>query len=195
MYRTIPKTRRQELRQLEMFAPLSTAALNRIDRCLCDFTVEAGHQLVRAGSVAREMIIVVAGEAQETIGGHEIGRVGPGQLIGALSCLTGRPPLASVVCTTPVKALVVARRDLSPLLEERLVELAVLRGARDHLRRLLDALGDSVARPVHAVGPGRPRTFSAPTDTALSRIEPGAAASHRPAPVGSRPGVVPVGSG
>lgn len=162
----IPKVRLEELRRVDMFASLDRAALSRIDGCLEDARAESGRPLARAGSVARQMVIVVSGEAREKLGDTEIGTIGPGQLIGALSCLTGQPEPSDVTCAAPLRALVVGRRELPVLLRERRVETAILREARSHLGRLHAGV---VAQSPPADLPCGPTPLQTP-----DRVQPGA---------------------
>ncbi len=65
--------------------------------------------MVAEGDQARELLIMISGRArvEKRIRGREpllLARLGPGQLIGELSILTGHPRSATVVAESSVKA-------------------------------------------------------------------------------------------
>ena len=68
-----------------------------------------GETMVAEGDQARELLIMISGWArvEKRIRGREpllLARLGPGQLIGELSILTGHPRSATVVAENSVKA-------------------------------------------------------------------------------------------
>ncbi len=78
---------RDELRELDLFSQASRSELTVIARQLTRLEVEAGRVLVREGTVGREFMILVEGEAEVSQGGRKIATLGPGDLVGEMALL------------------------------------------------------------------------------------------------------------
>jgi CRP-like cAMP-binding protein len=74
----------------------------------------AGHSLIRMGTVVDDLIIVLDGQADVTVGGKRLARVGRGDLLGEMSLVEQGMPSADVVTVGPATLLlvpIVAIRD------------------------------------------------------------------------------------
>ena len=79
--------------------------------------VPAGAELTREGGYAREFFVVVSGTADVHRDGERVGRVGPGDFFGEVGLLGQRwERSATVVATSPMRLLVLARRQFRELL-------------------------------------------------------------------------------
>jgi CRP/FNR family cyclic AMP-dependent transcriptional regulator len=78
---------RDELRELDLFSQASRSELTVIARQLTRLEVEAGRVLVTEGTVGREFMILVEGEAEVSQGGGKIATLGPGDLVGEMALL------------------------------------------------------------------------------------------------------------
>jgi CRP/FNR family cyclic AMP-dependent transcriptional regulator len=78
---------RDELRELDLFSQASRSELTVIARQLTRLEVEAGRVLVTEGTVGREFMILVEGEAEVSQGGRKIATLGPGDLVGEMALL------------------------------------------------------------------------------------------------------------
>jgi CRP-like cAMP-binding protein len=69
-------------------------------------TVPAGTPLAEEGRRARQVVVVVAGDAVVTRCGAEVGRLGPGAWLGARESLAGAPHAETVVAGDDLAVLV-----------------------------------------------------------------------------------------
>ena len=69
-------------------------------------TVPAGTPLAQEGRRARQVVVVVAGDAVVTRCGAEVGRLGPGAWLGARESLAGAPHAETVVAGDGLAVLV-----------------------------------------------------------------------------------------
>lgn len=99
----------------------------------------AGQVLVEAGGPGRGLFVVLHGEC-DVMGRSELGavrlkRLGPGDVFGEMSLLSGDPTSASVIAATEVSLLSLSRAELDafaaahPALSERLARIAATRRA------------------------------------------------------------------
>jgi CRP-like cAMP-binding protein len=120
--------------------------------------VREGEVLWSRGDEPRDMAFIADGALAATVrapghGDVEIARSGPGEMLGVLSLLDGRPHTVDVHATEPTTVLLVSRMDLETLLarrvpsafrlKRRLVSLLVA-SKRSHLQHLAASLGGDV---------------------------------------------------
>ena len=141
------------------------ADLTQLARMVRRRTVQAGEVLWRQGDDAREMVFVVDGAVSASL--HvpgdrsvEIGRAGPGDVVGEIGMLDGGGHTMSVRVTETATVLALARADFAALLaglhssafalRRRLVALSTarLRNQLQHLAQTLD--GGAPAPPAEA---------------------------------------------
>jgi len=96
----------------------------------------AGEPVVREGDVGDSMFVVVDGEVDVRAAGGARGtvslaRLGPGQVFGELSLLTGAPRSATVAATVETRVLEISKASIAHLLEAE--------------RGLVDKLGAALA--------------------------------------------------
>ena len=80
--------------------------------------VPAGTVLARLGQPGEAFFVILDGHARVEVSPRKRSRLGPGQYFGEMSLLDGGPRSASVVAETPLRLLVIKRRDFSTLLRE-----------------------------------------------------------------------------
>jgi len=83
----------------------------------CEYDAPAGRVLCREGTPGNECFVVVEGEVVVSIGGTEIARLGPDTIVGEMALLDGGLRVATVETSTPVRLLVLSRRELDDLIE------------------------------------------------------------------------------
>lgn len=115
-----------------LFAGLNKRQLAAVAKLIDHVTFEPGAELVKELDVGRRLIIIregtaevrrqgsvavggPAGDAGQGIG-RRVATVGPGDVVGELSLIDGKPTSASVVADTRVEALVIYRTRLTKLL-------------------------------------------------------------------------------
>lgn len=73
--------------------------------------------MTRQGQHGLEAFIIVDGRARVERDGRVIAQVGPGDVLGELSVIDGKPRTATVIAETPMTLMVIRRRDFRSLRE------------------------------------------------------------------------------
>ncbi|NNF55562.1 MAG: cyclic nucleotide-binding domain-containing protein [Acidimicrobiales bacterium] len=113
------KTVDEQLASLDMFAGLSKSDMKFIRRLMTPIEIPAGKEFIRQGEAGREAFIILEGQATVRRGGRVVTTVGPGDVLGELSVLSGAHRTASVTADTVVQAEVLSRREFSSLLDSQ----------------------------------------------------------------------------
>ena len=127
-----------ETRRHQMFPTLEAAEIERVRRFgeVCRYA--PGEALTTLGHVARGFMVILAGHVEMTQRGESgqhtlIVTHGPGQFMGELAQLAGRPSLVDGTATEPVEALIIPPDKLRALLiaeaelGERVMRALILR--------------------------------------------------------------------
>jgi CRP-like cAMP-binding protein len=119
-----------------------------------------GGTLWYEGEPAGALAILVDGGLSVYVGVREVGRIGPGELVGEASAFFGENRIATVTVTAPSRVLVLDRAALVPLrashpqvydpLLQRALE-AMARRVRDTDRRIATASKDGIDAPTRVV--------------------------------------------
>lgn len=106
------------LRAVPLFADVDDDDLDAISSALTELTVKAGDVLMRAGSSAREMVIVLEGELCVMLGDTEIATIGAGGFAGEMGLLADRPRNATVAAKSDTRILHIDSRSFDNVLHE-----------------------------------------------------------------------------
>ncbi|MEM1332243.1 MAG: cyclic nucleotide-binding domain-containing protein [Actinomycetota bacterium] len=106
------------LRTVPLFADLDDHDLDVVGGATTELTISAGTTLMKSGSTAREMVIVLDGEISIVIDGAEVATVGPGGFAGEMGLLTDAPRNADVTAATDVTVIHLDSRSFDGVLEE-----------------------------------------------------------------------------
>jgi CRP-like cAMP-binding protein len=115
------------LRNVPLFRSLNQRQLNAVVKYTDAHRARQGVVLTRKGQHGLEAFVIVDGKARVEVGGKKIAELGPGDFIGELSLIDGKPRTATVVAQTPMTLMVVRRRDFKflrdsvPGLQEKLL--------------------------------------------------------------------------
>jgi len=113
--------RDEKVRYLERVPIFEACSLRQL-RAVADISkvVEVPERtvLTRQGEAGDEFFIIIDGTALVTLSLHKRHRLRPGEFFGEMSLLDGEPRSATVVADTPMRLLVIKRRDFSTLLRE-----------------------------------------------------------------------------
>lgn len=96
----------RDLAGLTPFAGCSRRQLEEVNRLSDDVSCPAGTHLMKEGAAGRECFVIAEGEAVVTIAGSEVARLGPGDIVGEMAVLDREPRSATVLATTPLRAVV-----------------------------------------------------------------------------------------
>ncbi len=165
---TAAQQRRAEaLRQVEIFAPLDEDERERISEALVYAPFGAGETVTRQGNEAHWLYLVAHGTVAVRVAvdgdEREVTRLGPGEVFGEMSLLTGEKRAASVVALTDAECWRLDRavfrevlrdrpdvaKPIADLLAARRVQLDEVRGTLDSAargRRLEEESSDLLQR-------------------------------------------------
>lgn len=131
----VPRERIDVLRQVPLFAGLSSRHLARIDQHLDEVDVEPGRVLTEQGRGAFEAFIIADGVAEISKDGEVLRDTEIGELIGEIGLLKRSVRTATVVAKTPMRLLVVNGNEMSSLLRE---DKQVAQRVQENLNRHLE---------------------------------------------------------
>ena len=80
--------------------------------------VPAGSVLARAGQSGDDFFLILDGSARVDVSPRKRAKLKPGDYFGEMSLLDGGPRSATVTAETPLRLLVIKRRDFATLLRE-----------------------------------------------------------------------------
>ena len=104
------------LEEVGLLTGCSRRQLRAIARISEVIEVPAATVLARAGTAGEEFFLILDGSARVEVSPRKRSRLAPGQYFGEMSLLDGGPRSASVTAETPLRLLVIKRRDFTTLL-------------------------------------------------------------------------------
>jgi CRP/FNR family transcriptional regulator, cyclic AMP receptor protein len=125
---------KNELAELPLFSEATRSELAVVERHLTPVRVRAGRVLVREGALGDQFMIIAAGAAEVSRGGHVIATLERGDLVGEMALLDG-----------------VGRRNATVTTS---TDVLVYAGSRSEFRRILQS-APSVAAKVRATAAAR----------------------------------------
>jgi CRP-like cAMP-binding protein len=115
---------------IPLFAAVPRRRHWHLARLADEVGVPAGYELTRQGGYAREFFVVVEGSADVYRDGERVGALDPGDFFGEVGLLGPRwERTATVVASSPMRLLVLARRQFRELLFAAPTVAARIRGA------------------------------------------------------------------
>jgi CRP-like cAMP-binding protein len=117
MFRSRRSDKIDILQGIPLFSRLNQRQLGAIATCADVAARREGAVLAKQGAEGLEAIIIVDGRARVEVDGKAIAQLGPGDVVGEMSVIDGKPRSATVIAATPVTLLVLHRRDFVSLLE------------------------------------------------------------------------------
>lgn len=112
------------LKKVPLFADLDKRELDHVSQAATDLELDEGNVVMREGSMANEMLIVVEGTLEVTRDGQHIADIGPGGFAGEMALLTHSHRHATVTAKTKCSMLHIDGRAFSALLHD-VPEIAV----------------------------------------------------------------------
>ncbi|HEV2712537.1 MAG TPA: cyclic nucleotide-binding domain-containing protein [Gaiellaceae bacterium] len=107
------------LKRVPLFEECSRKDLNEIAGIADEIDLRDGKELTRQGGPGREFFVLIDGTADVKKGTRRVNRLGPGDFFGEIALVTRRPRTATVVATSPVRALVITDRSFRRLLDHQ----------------------------------------------------------------------------
>ena len=106
------------LKRVPLFAQCSKSELGDIAQIADEIGFPAGRTLIEEGKPGREFFVIVDGTVEVRRGGRKLPQRGDSNYYGEMALLTGKPRNATVITTSPVRALVIVDRAFKQLLQD-----------------------------------------------------------------------------
>jgi CRP/FNR family transcriptional regulator, cyclic AMP receptor protein len=106
------------IRRAPLFARVSKSDIREIAKLADEIDLREGKEMTRQGLPGREFFVLLEGSADVRKNGRRINTLGPGDFFGEISLVSRAPRTATVIATSPVRALVITDRSFRRLLDE-----------------------------------------------------------------------------
>lgn len=109
----------KRLQSVPLFEGLSKKELERLSRAMDEVDLPEGKELAREGTFAYEFFVIEEGTASVTREGQKVRDLGPGDFFGEIGLLEAERRTATVVATSPIRAIVMTGRDFQAMEREQ----------------------------------------------------------------------------
>jgi CRP/FNR family transcriptional regulator, cyclic AMP receptor protein len=123
------------LKRAPLFANCSKQELALISGIADEIDLKEGKELTRQGGPGREFFVLIEGAADVVKDGKKVNSLEGGDFFGEIALVHHAPRTATVVATSPVRALVITERNFRRLLE----------GSPEIQRKVMVALAERLA--------------------------------------------------
>ena len=106
------------LKRVPLFERCSKRELAQIAALVDELDLPGARDLTREGAAGWEFIVLVEGEADVISKGRKVNELGPGDFVGEISLVTGRPRTATVRTRGPARILVLAATGFRTLMRD-----------------------------------------------------------------------------
>jgi len=106
----------QLIKRVPLFQGLSSRELGEVAGLADEIDLPAGRKLTNEGRSGKEFVIIVDGVADVTRGGKTINKLGPGDFLGEIALVTGKPRTATVTTRSSATLLVLSAQAFRSLL-------------------------------------------------------------------------------
>jgi CRP/FNR family transcriptional regulator, cyclic AMP receptor protein len=126
----------KRLEKIPLFAELSRRDREQVARWADEIDVPEGHRLVDEGRFPHEFFVIERGTVEVIKDGQHVADLGPGDFFGEIAIVEHERRTASVVSTTPLRAIVMFAREFE-LMQSEMPSVAekVHRAIRERLAR------------------------------------------------------------
>jgi CRP-like cAMP-binding protein len=107
------------LRRVPLFDGLNKRELGQLGGIADELDLPAGRTLIKEGSRGREFFALVEGAVKVAQQGRRIATMHDGDFFGEIALVTEVPRTTTVTAETPVRLLVLTKRDFQRLLREQ----------------------------------------------------------------------------
>lgn len=123
------------LANVPLFQGMTEGARDAIAALAQETQFEDGDDVTREGDKGDAFYVIVDGRLEVSRNGMTLRELGPGDFLGEISLIDGRPRTATVTATAHVKALVIRRPEFLELMERYgAVRLGVLMALTERVR-------------------------------------------------------------
>jgi CRP/FNR family transcriptional regulator, cyclic AMP receptor protein len=124
MQETVPRSMLRKdakielLKRVPLFERCSKKELAQIAALADEVDLPSARDLTKEGAGGFEFLILVDGEADVVRNGRKVNVLGPGDFVGEISLVTGRPRTATVRTRGPARVLVLAATGFRTLMHD-----------------------------------------------------------------------------
>jgi CRP-like cAMP-binding protein len=106
------------IRKVPLFARCSRAELKEIAMLADEIDLREGKEMTREGAPGREFFVLLEGTAEVKKNSRKVNTLGPGDFFGEIALVSREPRTATVIATSPVRALVITDWSFRQLLDD-----------------------------------------------------------------------------
>ena len=106
------------IHKVPLFARCSRAELKEIAMLADEIDLHEGKEMTREGEPGREFFVLLKGTADVRKKSRKVNALGPGDFFGEIALVSREPRTATVIATSPVRALVITDRSFRRLLDD-----------------------------------------------------------------------------
>ncbi len=138
---------------VDLFSSLDDGEWERLAEDLVYTPFTRGERITRQGETAHWLYIILEGDTSVRVTTdrgreREVARLGPGQILGEMSLLTGQPRQATIVATSDVEGFRLDKGAFEAVIRERPdVAESMAKLLEERRRQLDDAVHDGDATP------------------------------------------------
>jgi len=103
---------------IAILAGCSDQELDAVARVASEHEFGGGETLMSEGDFGHSLFLVESGSADVLVHGEKVREVGPGDVIGEVAVLASGRRTASVIATSPIRAIALFKRDVWRLEDE-----------------------------------------------------------------------------
>jgi CRP/FNR family transcriptional regulator, cyclic AMP receptor protein len=123
------------LTQVPLFRGMTQSALEAVASLATETQFADGDEATREGDEGDAFYVVIDGQLVISQNGMTIRNIGPGDFLGEISLIDGRPRTATATAAGPVKVLVIRRPEFLELMDRfGAVRLGVLMALTERVR-------------------------------------------------------------
>jgi CRP-like cAMP-binding protein len=105
------------LRRVPLFAQLDDKHLSRLADEFSQRSFSAGDTIAAEGEGGRTFFVIEEGEAAVSVGGREVGTLGPGDSFGEIALIDREPRSASITAKSDITAYMLPIWSFRPIVE------------------------------------------------------------------------------
>ena len=106
------------LRKIEVFSDLPDDALELLADRAREATADEGDVVIKAGAFSDQLLAIEEGTVEVERKGDTVAKLGPGDVIGEAGVVRHALRNATVVATSPLRALIIAHSDIKQVRRE-----------------------------------------------------------------------------
>jgi CRP-like cAMP-binding protein len=133
----VPDPKYDLIRKVPLFAELNRREVATLAKLLEEVDVPAGRVIIRQGRRGSEFFIILDGRVRIERDGNVLSELGPGDFLGEIALVDGRPRTASAITEEPSRLFVLTSQSFNSMLRlHPAVESKVLRALAQRVRKL-----------------------------------------------------------